>query len=66
MLGSTPVSFPVMRRRKCLVMKRLSQPSSTSPGKRAEKLCEAKVDVKRVTQIQEEFVSFETKKGKEV
>ena len=51
--GSTPVSFPsfpVMRRWKCLGMKRLSQPSSTTPGKRAEKLAEAKADVKRVTQ----------------
>ena len=34
--GSTPVSFPVMRRWKCLAMKRLSQPSSTTSGKRAE------------------------------
>ena len=31
-------------------MKRFSQPSSTTPGKRAEKLAEAKADVKRVTQ----------------
>ena len=31
-------------------MKRLSQPSSASPGKRAERLAEAKADVKRVTQ----------------
>ena len=38
--GSTPVSFPVMRRWKCLGMKRLSQPSSKTPGKRAEKLAE--------------------------
>ena len=28
-MGSTPVCFPVMRRWKCLGMKRLSQPSST-------------------------------------
>ena len=47
--GSTSVSFPVMRRWKCFGMKRLSQPSRT-PGKRAEKLAEAKADVKRVTQ----------------
>ena len=33
--GSNPVSFPVMRRWKCLGMKRSSQPSSTTPGKRA-------------------------------
>ena len=36
--GATPDSFPVMRRGKCLGMKRLSQRSSTTPGKRAEKL----------------------------
>ena len=65
--GSTPVSFPFMRRWKCLGMNRLSQPrslrgrrkkgrergslqpSSTSPGKRPEKLAEAKADLKRVT-----------------
>ena len=45
---STPVSFPVMRRWKCLIMKRLSQTSRTSPGKGAEKLAQA--DLKRVTQ----------------
>ena len=48
--GSTPVSFPVMRRWKCVGMKRLSQSSSTTPCKRAEKLAEAKADVKQVTQ----------------
>ena len=37
--GSTPVSFPVMRRSKCLGLKRSSQLSSTMPGKRAEKTC---------------------------
>ena len=36
--GSTPVSFPVMRRWKCLI-KRSSQPGSITPGKRAEKTC---------------------------
>ena len=35
---STPVSFPVMRRWKCLI-KRSSQPGSITPGKRAEKTC---------------------------
>ena len=44
------VSPFTMRRWKCLGMKRLSQPSSTSPGKRTEKLAEAKADVKRVMQ----------------
>ena len=34
---STPVSFPVMRRWKCLGVKRSSQQSSITPGKRAEK-----------------------------
>ena len=48
--ASSPDSFPVMRRWKCLGMKRLSQPSSTTPGKRAEKLANAKADVKWVTQ----------------
>ena len=48
--GSIIVSFPVMRRWKCLGMKRLSQPSNTTPGKRAEKVAEAKADVNRVTQ----------------
>ena len=47
--GSTPVSFPVMSRWKCLGIKRSSQPSSTTPGKRAEKTCEAEADVKRET-----------------
>ena len=37
--GSTPVSFPVMSRWKCLGIKTSSQPSGTSPGKRAEKIC---------------------------
>ena len=37
--GSTPVRFPVKRRWKCLGMKRLSQPSRTTLGKRAEKTC---------------------------
>ena len=46
--GSTSVSFPVMARRR--KMKRSSQPSSTTPGKSAEKLAEAKADVKQVTQ----------------
>ena len=36
---STPVSFPVMSRWKCLGIKRSSQPSSTTPAKRAEKTC---------------------------
>ena len=36
--GFTP-SFPVMSRWKCLGIKRSSQPSSTTPGKRAEKTC---------------------------
>ena len=35
--GSTPVSFPVMRRSKCLGLKRSSQLISTIRGKRAEK-----------------------------
>ena len=34
---STPVGFPVMRRWKCLGVKRSSQQSSITPGKRAEK-----------------------------
>ena len=33
--GSTPVRFPVMRRWKWIRMKKLSQPSSTTPEKRA-------------------------------
>ena len=37
--GSTPVSFPAMRRCKCLGMKRSSQPSSITPRKRAKKTC---------------------------
>ena len=39
-------------------MKRLSQPSRT-PGKRVEKLAEAKADVKRVTQNPEKVNKFE-------
>ena len=37
--GSTSNSFPAMRRWKCLGMKRSSQPSSITPGKRAKKTC---------------------------
>ena len=37
--GSTPVSFPVMSRWKCLGIRRSSQPRGTTPGKRAEKTC---------------------------
>ena len=37
--ASTPVSFPVMKRWKCLAIKRSSQPSSITTGKRAEKIC---------------------------
>ena len=37
--GSTVVSFPVMSRWKCLWIKRSSQPSSTTRGKRTEKTC---------------------------
>ena len=37
--GSTPVSFPVMSRWKCLGIKTSSQPSGTTPWKRAEKIC---------------------------
>ena len=48
--GSTPVIFPVMRPWKCLGMKRLYQPSSTTSWKRTEKLAEAKADGKQVTQ----------------
>ena len=48
--GSTSVSFPVMARRRRHKMKKSSQPSSPTPGKRAEKLAEAKTDVKQVTQ----------------
>ena len=36
---STPVSFPVVSSWKCLGIKIWSQPSSTTPGKRAEKKC---------------------------
>ena len=47
--GSTPVSFPVMGRWKCLGIKRSSQPSSTTPWKRAgRKHAEAEAHVKRV------------------
>ena len=38
-LRSTPASFPIMMRWKCLGIKRSSQPSSTTTGKRAEKTC---------------------------
>ena len=34
---STPASFPIMMRWKCLGIKRSSQPSSTTTGKRTEK-----------------------------
>ena len=37
--GSTPVSFPVMSRWKCLGIETSSYPSGTTPGKRAEKTC---------------------------
>ena len=37
--GSTPDCVPVMSRLKCLEIKRSCQPSSTAPGKRAEKTC---------------------------
>ena len=36
---STPASFPIMMRWKCLGIKRSSQPSSTTTGKREEKTC---------------------------
>ena len=36
---SSPVSFPIMMPLKCLGIKRSSQPSSTTTGKRAEKTC---------------------------
>ena len=36
---STPASFPIMMRWKCLGIKRSSQPSSTTTGKRTEKTC---------------------------
>ena len=36
---STPASFLIMMRWKCLGIKRSSQPSSTTTGKRAEKTC---------------------------
>ena len=39
--GSTLVIFPIMSRWKCLGVKRSSQPSSTTPGKRAEKTCQS-------------------------
>ena len=44
LIGSTPVSFPVMRRWKCLGMKRSSQPSTT-PGN-GLRIVESKADVK--------------------
>ena len=64
--GSTPVSFPVKKRWKCRGMKRLSQPSSTTPGKRAEKLAEAKADVKRVynAKSRKSLFHFKTEKVK--
>ena len=37
--GSTPVSFPVISRWKCLGIKTSTQPSHTAPGKWAEKTC---------------------------
>ena len=37
--GSTPVSFPVLSRWKCLWIKGSSQPTSTTPGKRAKRTC---------------------------
>ena len=39
LLGATPDGFPVMRRWKCLGLKRSSQPSSTTPGTRTEQTC---------------------------
>ena len=47
-------------------MKRLSQPSSTTPGKRAEKLAEAKADVKRVynAKSRKSLFHFKTEKVK--
>ena len=36
---SSPASFPIMMPLKCLGIKRSSQPSSTTTGKRAEKTC---------------------------
>ena len=56
--GSTLFSFPVMKRRKCLGMKRSSQPSSNLlPGNGpVRKHAEAESDVKLVTQNPEEFV----------
>ena len=47
--GSTPVSFPVMSRWKCLGIKTSSQPSGTIPGNGLRKHAEAEADVKRVT-----------------
>ena len=40
--GFTPVSFPTMRRWKCLGMKRSSQPSSITPGKQDKKSCRSR------------------------
>ena len=37
--GSTPVSFPVLSLWKCHWIKGSSQPSSTTPGKRAKRTC---------------------------
>ena len=47
--ASTPVSFPVMKRWKCLAIKRSSQPSSITTGKRAEKICQEEANMKRIT-----------------
>ena len=57
--GSTPVSFPVMGRWKCLWIKRSSQPSSTTPWKRAgRKHAEAEAHVKRVAPNPERVCSI--------
>ena len=57
--GSTPVSFPVMSRWKCLGIKRSSQPSSTTPWKRAgRKHAEAEAHVKRVAPNPERVCSI--------
>ena len=53
LLGSTPVSFPVYNEALKVSWNEeivSAKYSSTSPGKRAEKLAEAKADVKRVMQ----------------
>ena len=57
--GSTPVSFPVMGRWKCLGIKISSQPSSTTPWKRAgRKHAEAEAHVKRVAPNPERVCSI--------